>query len=88
MYNECYGKFELNPRYEFHLYINSAPCGNARIFNPNREFDFPENELLINELRIKLPYDSSSASYFQSVSITKTSNQRIHFTFQRTVQGH
>lgn len=27
----------VKKRYEFHLYINTAPCGDARIFSPHEE---------------------------------------------------
>ncbi|XP_076068665.1 adenosine deaminase acting on RNA isoform X1 [Oratosquilla oratoria] len=27
----------VNPKYKFHLYINTAPCGDARIFSPHEE---------------------------------------------------
>ena len=80
LFHGFYGKFQLNPRYEFHLYMDCSPCGNARIFSPDLKFDensnidIPENEQFNNELRIKLPYDSASVSYFLSVSITQIRN--------------
>lgn len=29
--------FRIQPQYKFHLYINTAPCGDARIFAPHEE---------------------------------------------------
>ena len=29
------GIFQLRPEIRFHLYINTATCGDARLFNPN-----------------------------------------------------
>lgn len=29
--------FRIRPQYKFHLYINTAPCGDARIFAPHEE---------------------------------------------------
>lgn len=29
--------FRVCPQYKFHLYINTAPCGDARIFAPHEE---------------------------------------------------
>ncbi|KAB7494717.1 Double-stranded RNA-specific editase 1 [Armadillidium nasatum] len=31
------GGYRLRKNYKFHLYINSAPCGDARIFSPHEE---------------------------------------------------
>lgn len=31
------GGFKLKEGYEFHLYINTAPCGDARIFSPHED---------------------------------------------------
>ena len=29
--------WRVNPKFKFHLYINTAPCGDARIFSPHEE---------------------------------------------------
>lgn len=29
--------FRVRPHYKFHLYISTAPCGDARIFAPHEE---------------------------------------------------
>lgn len=31
------GKFSLKPGVSFHLYISTAPCGDARVFSPQEE---------------------------------------------------
>ena len=37
------GKFTLKPGISFHLYISTAPCGDARVFSP-RQGDSPEKQ--------------------------------------------
>ena len=34
--------FKLRDGLQFHLYINTATCGDARIFNPNQTDDFED----------------------------------------------
>ena len=38
------GKFCLRPGISFHLYISTAPCGDARVFSPKEEEGVGEND--------------------------------------------
>ena len=37
------GRFTLKPGISFHLYISTAPCGDARVFSPNDEHQVDED---------------------------------------------
>lgn len=49
--------FKLKPGIQFHLYINTAPCGDARIFSPHEEnesVDKHPNRRARGQLRTKI----------------------------------
>lgn len=49
--------YKLKDRYHFHLYINTAPCGDARIFSPHEEsngIDKHPNRKARGQLRTKI----------------------------------
>ena len=51
------GTYKLRPGIKFHLFINTATCGDARLFNPNDKNDLPdENHNRMNRglLRTKI----------------------------------
>lgn len=54
--DDGYG-FKLKKGVEFHLYINTAPCGDARIFSPHEEnspIDKHPNRSSRGQLRTKI----------------------------------
>uniref|UniRef100_A0A6P7F912 Double-stranded RNA-specific editase Adar n=1 Tax=Diabrotica virgifera virgifera TaxID=50390 RepID=A0A6P7F912_DIAVI len=48
--------YQLKPEIDFHLYINTAPCGDARIFSPHEEIavDKHPNRISRGQLRSKI----------------------------------
>lgn len=49
--------FKLKPGIQFHLYINTAPCGDARIFSPHEDSDSVDkhpNRRARGQLRTKI----------------------------------
>lgn len=49
--------FKLKDGIEFHLYINTAPCGDARIFSPHEENSYVDkhpNRISRGQLRTKI----------------------------------
>lgn len=49
--------YKLKPGIKFHLYINTAPCGDARIFSPHEENDSVDkhpNRRARGQLRTKI----------------------------------
>ncbi|KAK6635470.1 hypothetical protein RUM44_000721 [Polyplax serrata] len=48
--------FQVDPQYKFHLYINSAPCGDSRMFSPTDEhtIDKHPNRKARGQLRTKI----------------------------------
>lgn len=49
--------YKLKDGVEFHLYINTAPCGDARIFSPHEESSYIDkhpNRISRGQLRTKI----------------------------------
>ena len=84
------GKFTLKPGISFHLYISTAPCGDARVFSP-RQGDSPEKQQSDDVTPDEDPHPNRKGRGLSRVKIEAgegtvlADNQVIKFNFSQPI---